>query len=494
MCVFQPRTNTMKFRNVPQRNHVVRRSMTDIGEWAESRRLKIEQQLHDLMTMIETNNTVAFARRTPLSIAQLNSSVRGRRVLVHAVHYNRLEMTRALLTEGANPNVNDSRGLPIFVAVSRDPVDIDMLKLLVRSGADAAVIAGTLPIAALLKAQSREQLEAVQFLVDRGRAHAWWPTHIYWTPHLSSEYPVVAAMEQNRTETLHFLLARRSAAAHREDTYLINYALTRHNLPLLKMFLDAGVSPNSIATHFTLEPPPIFTCLTVRKFDAAAFRMLLGAGVDVNVSSIGGDSPLHVVCRTPSLALWVIDALLQRGAKIDAWNRSRDETCLTIACVADNLSLAVALVMRGASPDAAFEPIGMPANAPPRVLNVTNRARLMLAALGADDRHAPVRDFDLPLFEELLKAIQAEWFRLSRMRVLQICVALQALALPALVLHYIVVAACGESPMHLLWSAITRVKHYHEKRMGAAESSTRVTRRRIRVPSRRNLVAPAASD
>jgi ankyrin repeat protein len=467
--------------------------MTDIGEWAESRRLKIEQQLNDLMTMIETNNTVAFKRRTPMPIAQVNSSVRGRRVLVHAVYYNRLEMTRALLTAGANPNLNDSRGLPIFVAVSRDPVDIDMLKLLLRSGADATVIASVLPVAALLKSQSREQLEALQILVDRGRAHAWWPTHVYWTPSSGSDYPVVSALEQNRTETLHFLLARRSAAAHREDTILINYALTRRNLPLLKTFLDAGVSTNNIATHFTLEPAPIFTCL-LAKFDAAAFRMLLGAGVDVNATALGGDSPLHVVCRSRRVRLWVVDALLQRGAKINAWNRLRDETPLTVACVADDLSLAVALVMRGASPDAAFVPVDIPTNAPRRVPNISNRARLMLAALGAADEHAPVRDFDLPLLEELLTAIGKEWFHLSRMRVLEICVALQTLALPALVLHFIVVAACGESPMHLLWSVITCVKHYHEKRMGAAESSTTVTRRRVRVPSRRNVAAPAASQ
>jgi ankyrin repeat protein len=136
--------------------------MTDIGEWAESRRLKIEQQLSDVMAMIETDNATAFARRAPLSIAQLNSSVRGRRALVHAVVHNRVEMARTLLAEGANANLSDTRGLPLMCAVTRVPADLDMLRVLLRFGADASVVASStaiaLPLAALLLAQPREPL------------------------------------------------------------------------------------------------------------------------------------------------------------------------------------------------------------------------------------------------------------------------------------------------------------------------------------------------
>lgn len=469
--------------------------MTDIGEWAEARRLKIEQQLIELMTMIESNNAGAFARRTPLSIAQLNSGVRGRRVLVHAVVHNRVEMARALLTEGANANLSDSRGLPLMVAVTRDPVDIDMIRLLLRHGADAAVVVtrtssssdAALPLAQLLRSQSSEHLDVVQLLVDHGRAHAWWPTHVQWTPTSDSHYPIVAALERNRTETLHFLLARRSAAIHCEDVYLITRVLVNHNLSLLKTFLDAGVSPNVVPAHFITPEPPIFTILRI-PFDATAFRMLIDAGADVNAMCRLGRTPLHVVIYD-RLPLWIFDALLRRGAKIDAWNPILGGSPLTVACLVGSVPMAVFATTRGASPDLAVAPdpnlrLGrLHNNNNNNRLVFSREAKLLLAALGATGPLVDVHDIDAADYLHMLKAVEMERFRINRPRVLQICAALHERQLPALVLHEIVFFACGEVPMHLYWSAITCVKHFRDRKSGqsgSAAPAVKVERRRVR--------------
>jgi ankyrin repeat protein len=475
--------------------------MTDIGEWAEARRLKIEQQLIEVMGMIESDNEAAFARRAPLSIAQLNSSVRGRRVLVHAVVHNRVDMVRALLAEGANANLSDSRGLPLFVAVGREPADIDVIRLLLRNGADASVVSVTsggvaLPLAALLLAQSREHLDIVQLLVDQGRAHAWWPTHVYWGPPSHSHFPIVAALERNRVETMHFLLARRSAAIHCEDAVLITHALNSRNTSLLKLFLDAGVSPNVVATNNVLRnvEPPIFTLL-LDVFDASVFRMILDAGADVNATNQIGQTPLHLVVQH-RLARWIIDALLRRGAKIDAWNTVRGGSPLTLACLAGSLPLAVFLVARGASPDRAIAPdrsllLGQ-RHANANAVALSRKVRLLLAALGAIDALDSLTSHDTADFLLVLNTVEKERFRINGPRVLQICTALQQLELPALVLHEIVFMACGEVPMHLYWSAITCVKHFHTNKNGgggggggdsvpaAPAAASKVERRRVR--------------
>jgi ankyrin repeat protein len=465
--------------------------MTDIGEWAESRRLKIEQQLSDVMAMIETDNATAFARRAPLSIAQLNSSVRGRRALVHAVVHNRVEMARTLLAEGANANLSDTRGLPLMCAVTRVPADLDMLRVLLRFGADASVVASStaiaLPLAALLLAQPREPLDLVQFLVDSGRAHAWWPMHVHWRPAQLAHHPIIAALDRNWLETVHFLLARRSAALHCEDAILITRAITTRNLPLLKLFLDAGVAPNVLPGVFL--NPPIFSVLR-DAFDATAFRMILDADADVNAYNSLGETPLHVAVSL-DLARWIFDALIKRGANPNAWNMERGGSPLTRACLADALSLAVFLTTRGASPDQAIRPKLNPMLGLNRIA-LSRDARLLLAALGATDPVVAVTEGEEHDYLRTLKAVEKERFTINRSRLLQICTALQELELPALVLHEIVFMACGEVPMHLYWTAITCVKHFHNNNsnknsigkdggdIAAPAAVSKIERRRVR--------------
>jgi hypothetical protein len=65
------------------------------------------------------------------------------------------------------------------------------------------------------------------------------------------------------------------------------------------------------------------------------------------------------------------------------------------------------------------------------------------------------------------KRIEKFGFAVIRSRVLEICIALQQLALPAPQLIEIVTQACApfaaQLPYHYLWDAVVLVKHFHRR-------------------------------
>ena len=65
------------------------------------------------------------------------------------------------------------------------------------------------------------------------------------------------------------------------------------------------------------------------------------------------------------------------------------------------------------------------------------------------------------------KQIEMAGFAAIRSRVLEICVALQTMYLPAPQLIEIVTASCepfaSQLPYHYLWDAVVLIKHFHER-------------------------------
>jgi hypothetical protein len=80
------------------------------------------------------------------------------------------------------------------------------------------------------------------------------------------------------------------------------------------------------------------------------------------------------------------------------------------------------------------------------------------------ERGEDPRSFDVPTAK---KRIEQFGFAAIRSRVLEICIALQSLEIPAPQLIEIVTQACApfaaQLPYHYLWDAVVLVKHYHRR-------------------------------
>lgn len=199
-------------------------------------------------------------------------------------------------------------------------------------------------------------------------------------------------------------------------------------------------------------------------------RLLIRAGADVNQrgSSNSGKLPLYTAIQCQCEAL--VTCLLLAGADPEA--ECRGSTPLH-AAVARSLPRVVALLLAaGADPSATSTLSAVPPLLQAVQVRDSDSALLLLAAgarLRESAAHCRLLACDADALAVAQKQILSTGFRAIRWRLVEICVAVHELWLPAPLLVEIVECACApfatNLPFHCLWDAVVCVKHFHERQV-----------------------------
>ncbi|PKS08089.1 hypothetical protein jhhlp_005364 [Lomentospora prolificans] len=261
-------------------------------------------------------------------------------LLEAAVNTESVDLCEALLESGADPDkIVDSfmtgrRERPVQIAMDCRVLNLDILKLFVRFGADVNLTSPGEPMAALHKAAEKSTVEAVKLLVEAGaniRAHmahgkAWGSVLTCaaggesWASSCDDD-ELEAASPLRTFTTLKYLLP----LFDREEDYRyiqsgLIVAASAGRKDLIPLFLEAGADINAAAYQgFT----PLLAAAT-SSYDGshiAMVRMLIDLGADPNKGrELGPRSnvlrPIHHAAARSDDGL--VALLIESGADINA--------------------------------------------------------------------------------------------------------------------------------------------------------------------------------
>ena len=127
------------------------------------------------------------------------------------------------------------------------------------------------------------------------------------------------------------------------DKTVLLWAAANGQDPLVKLLLEKGTDVNLQAGHL-LRTPLHEACSSG---NLSTVNLLLSAGADVSIPSIHGDTPLHLSTAHAK----IVEALLNRGANINAQSFYWNETALHKAIDAGTEATVELLLSRGARID-----------------------------------------------------------------------------------------------------------------------------------------------
>jgi ankyrin repeat protein len=183
--------------------------------------------------------------------------------LIQAAAAGNAAAVEELLQQGADINAQGRFGnTPLMMAVQSDKVD--MVKLLLKKGADPDGLGG----AALLTAIDGDNLEIVKLLLEGGA---------------------------------------NTDVAENDGTTPLTKAVQRNHTAMVKLLLEKGANPN------TWSPPLYFAA---GQGDVEVVRLLLDHGADINETNANQTTALHQATLNGRAA--VVKLLIERGAKIEA--------------------------------------------------------------------------------------------------------------------------------------------------------------------------------
>lgn len=124
-------------------------------------------------------------------------------------------------------------------------------------------------------------------------------------------------------------------------------AITTKDIEALKKLINANVDLNDASTNRYGECPLLLAI--IYNFTQGAIA-LIEAGADVNVENCFGVTPLHHVCHTGSVEC--MNALIAKGAYLEAKTRIVKCTPLHYACRVSNMDMVIILIEAGADVNA----------------------------------------------------------------------------------------------------------------------------------------------
>jgi ankyrin repeat protein len=336
---------------------------------------------------------------------------RGGTALLRAARYDRADVVEALLLAGAANKANDDGNAPLSVAASAP-----IAKMLIERGADVNATDECGQTALLLAVQDEnDRSDVVEALVQAGadvnKADA------------SGRLPLTVAADRGRCSCVVLLLLSNRIAN-----------------------VDALDSDGSTALFNALYWDAWDTDSAVEARKVATALICAGADVDFQ---------------------WDGESLLQAAAE-----RSADNVLLLLAAGA---GAATAGVTAANCCDRDAMALMMAAGVvwtEPEIEHAIRHFGDDIIVVDDDDDNIDERS-EMTLAEILSqvpaakKRIEQFGFAAIRARVLEICIALQQLEIPAPQLIEIVTQACApfaaQLPYHYLWDAVVLVKHYHRR-------------------------------
>ncbi|KAL2066521.1 hypothetical protein VTL71DRAFT_2592 [Oculimacula yallundae] len=316
------------------------------------------------------------------------ADISGRTVLHNAAAYSQLDLVVILFSKGATVLSRCAKGRTPLMDAARSG-DLSVIKFLIEKGADVSArdstAEGSTALLAALKYNSTH--EVVEYLLDHG-ANA--------SDHFleSKETALMLAVKGEDIATVQALLSygaevnvQRTSDLRTAILVAVNHekpemcklllehgidisltdgigrTIAHHiassgNLQILKHFLASDMDWNqSQGAHFVdfeteLTGYGISPLHLAAKYNFAEFLNLLheqNSINDVNVKCGGNLMPLHFAARSGHLA--IVEALLVRGACVDAVTTIKGQTALHMAASGNNLKCVSALLKRGARPD-----------------------------------------------------------------------------------------------------------------------------------------------
>lgn len=276
----------------------------------------LDPKVRAFLDAVDRGNAVAVrkALRSNRNLASAADNAQST-ALMHAAAYGGLDVMRALLDAGAEPDARNKRGATALVwAVG----NLQAVTLLLERGADPNVrtVEGRTPL--LLAAMQPSGADVIRALLDKGADPLG--------KDLNGRVPLMAAAGTGSIESMRLLIARGAR---------VNGAMESGGTPLL----DAARSRNPAAVRFLIEQGADVNVRTKRggsALDIAAswgsveiVRMLLEKGARVDTRDDRGYSPLMYAAYSESMAADVVRMLLAKGA--DRKVTGEGETALSLA-------------------------------------------------------------------------------------------------------------------------------------------------------------------
>ena len=229
-------------------------------------------------------------------------------VLGHSKHEHhwdtRAEEIRTMLESGSDPNAG--REAPLAMAAQMGHLPI--AKVLLEHGAD--VDGGCKYHTPLVLAADDSEMRAL--LLEHGATETIFSA-VAW-----GEFDKARAYLRQDPSLLHL--------NDEKDSTPLLFACRRLDLPLMKLFLDAGADPNVVA-HGCYGISPIHeVCRGQGARSRCAIELLAEYQADLNARNKGGVTALHMAVRDRNLE--AVRALLSNGADPDIEDRGRKSTPL----------------------------------------------------------------------------------------------------------------------------------------------------------------------
>ncbi|KAJ8966249.1 hypothetical protein NQ314_003664 [Rhamnusium bicolor] len=245
-----------------------------------------------------------------------------------------IEMLRWLLRRGANVNAVGGRQRQNALHVAARSAHLTIIRILVEAGADInAVDVEERSILTLAVRQSNE--EAVRYLVKSGaRVNHEEPGGVT---------PLRLAVWANNASVVRILLDGGARLVH--SHHLVHTAVSNNNLEVVRMLVEGGAMLN--ARDDQGHTPLMLAC---SRKNLAIARYLITHGSDVNAAShIDGKTALHICVqdvRETKSVHQLVELLVCHGADMNA--PSYQGSVLFYSIILENRSAAAALVQHGA--------------------------------------------------------------------------------------------------------------------------------------------------
>lgn len=316
----------------------------------------------------------------------------GRTAVYWASYYGHNELVKLLLSKGAHADSSDPPGIfPLHCAVSQGYIEI--VKMLINAGAELErVNFGLTPV---LVAINYSQDQILQYLLKKGAsAHSSIPggDHALHSAtrkglrrcatllldagvevdvlHPTGYTALALAAGMGSDDLVDRLLSRSAQVNHKgqsgrtplieaadnghatvvrqllyagadiastsdHDFTALHFAAQGGHLDVMNILLNSGADPRGA------DAPSSVLDLAVRANKQEVVERLVDTGVDVNIRSVMGSTPLLYACSTKNSALATF--LLQHGAETDLAN-NQGYTPLMVACSAGDLGIAQKLI------------------------------------------------------------------------------------------------------------------------------------------------------